>query len=415
MFFAYGVNKAARLYAERNPVTFVTTFAEALDDNTSTLSLNDLLNINVEDIKKIIVFSTSYDEIINTLVNHGIPVDILEVYDFYTETIYPLRNVIQHDNPSSNEVLTCFYDLKYCHATFDFLYFLIKCNSELVKSNKKYLEIIIVPKFTYTKPHINIQLGNSEGDLKQRLNGIILQMLSCCKNVVGVHQPVCRLQAFKVNSINKKDFFPQNYLSKKVMKLYSLGDIDDEFFKSSVDYSKILTPTNFAIETIDKYLSKAKSKKIICITLRDYGHQTHRKSNYKEWANFIASLDPDEYFPVIVKDTYSVYSEEMNIPNIFEPASFDLKLRIALYARADLNLSVNCGPSALFYFIKDCRSIEFRMVDNQSLSTSKEHMSKVSKMYEGIQPIYGNNGKNIVYWGKDTFKNISRAFKEYMR
>ena len=415
MIIAYGVNQISKSFSQRHQVTFVTTVSEKLDDGTNTVSLENFLELNIDEIEKIIVFSSFYDEVIDNLIKNDIPKKLIQIYDHYAKKIIPLSTVIKNNYYNDSETITCFYDLKYCHLTFDFLYYLLNCEVEKIKQNKKYLKIVIVPKFTCGRNHLNIQLGANEEDTKLRINGIILQMLSNLDDVVGVYQPPCREEAFELFNNKSINCFPNNYLKKKKMRQYSLSEIDRDIFINKLEYWQFIKPSKLATQNIEQYLINVKHKKIICITLRDYPHETHRQSNYKEWEQFIDSLDKERFFPIVVKDTYSVYKQGIQGCNVFEPASFDLQLRIALYAKADLNLSVNCGPSALFYFIQNCNSIEFRYVNDQSLSTSQAHMARVSKMHLGEQPFYGNNGRNLVYWGVDSFTNISNIFATYLK
>lgn len=407
MIIAYGINQFALSYIAHEEVVFVTTQPEILPGGNYSLSLLQLAKLNFKEIRELIIFSAFYEDIIDDLKCINFPLSVVKVFDQYSKKTVSIKPLIE-GCVNDADILTCFYDLRFCLETFDFLYFLIACEIERVKQRKRHIVLSLIP---------SQKVGRNAQDLALRVNGIILPMAQICQHLVGINQFQSRRHAIEYHKTYLDGFFPCDYLTTQRMKQFSINDIETDMKNKIIDYASLLVPDDFSKKTVDQFLKIAGGKKVIVITLRDYEHEAHRKSNNQAWVQFIKYATKKNYFTVIVKDTYTVYAENTLLPPefcLFTPASFDLKLRIALYARADLNLSVNCGPSALFFFIKNCKSIEFRCVNKLTLSTSEYHMARVSSMMYGEQPFYGNLGKNYVYWGKDTFKNIKSAFDQYI-
>lgn len=99
-------------------------------------------------------------------------------------------------------------------------------------------------------------------------------------------------------------------------------------------------------------------KPLVTLTLRESRWSTDRNSDLTVWAEIVAQLYQDGYWPVVVPDTEMAFVErdpEWHTATFCTPAAFDLELRMALYERAQLNIFTNSGPALLAIGSQNCR------------------------------------------------------------
>lgn len=104
--------------------------------------------------------------------------------------------------------------------------------------------------------------------------------------------------------------------------------------------------------------SPAADKPLVTLTLRESRWSTDRNSDLAVWAETVALLHQDGYWPVVVPDTEMAFVErgpEWQAATFCTPAAFDLELRMALYERAHLNIFTNSGPALLAIGSQNCR------------------------------------------------------------
>lgn len=122
-----------------------------------------------------------------------------------------------------------------------------------------------------------------------------------------------------------------------------------------------------AVAYIERYVSHHKlRRKLIVISLRQYGYMPGRNSNVETWLGFAHSLDPELYSVVIVPDTEgAMESEIMETGNIrvLAAASWNVQLRAALYQRAWLNVAVVHGPMETCFYNHLARYLVFIQPD----------------------------------------------------
>jgi|GEM_PF-630918 len=106
-------------------------------------------------------------------------------------------------------------------------------------------------------------------------------------------------------------------------------------------------------------------RKVLCVTLRQYKVDTERNSNIAEWASFLSRVDQQEFAIVILPDTDHIDEFKKSALNIyphFEPACFNVDLRMALYEEAYLNMFVNNGPSVAATLNKKVNYLLFKIL-----------------------------------------------------
>jgi hypothetical protein len=147
--------------------------------------------------------------------------------------------------------------------------------------------------------------------------------------------------------------------------------------------------------------------------LREYwANSEHRNSNTTAWLDFALSLDMNEYFPLIIRDTYKVsepLEEKYQSLTMYPIAAVDLSIRLALYHQAYINMGVDNGPLYPISYLEGARSIIFRWCSNEipnlSDRTNSMHFFEV-----GENHFFNDNGFQINAWMDDSFENIQTQF-----
>jgi len=423
MILLYGINQYSLVYHEEkhsDQVLFVTTEPEQRFGEVS-LGFDDAITQYPK--AQIIVFSTFSDEILASMLSKGLPLDNVFIYNPFAKQKVAARSVIHEYQFTNKEILHCVYDLSTCLVTFDFFLYLVNAEIERIKRGLKYIKLYIVLPLEGAENTINIEYSNFRNGEHANIHYIL-------DRVSGILEPLgrCHAKILSVSQHTKDDFqavsqhwqsdvvFPENYHQSRILKKFYYSDFESDLRQYCFKIRGFIGPTQASQELVRRFIElNANGRKPVVITLREYDFQHHRNSSSEEWVRFIDELDSDVYFPVIVRDTYKVHT---SFPScnayIFNEASIDLKIRIALYQQAFVNLSVNCGPSSLFYFLKNCDSIEFRDINPQSMSTTAEQMYSASLMVEGEQPFYALPNHNRVHWGVADYANITKAFYDFI-
>jgi hypothetical protein len=420
MTMLYGINKYSIAYYEKckteESLRFVTTSTEERFGYRS-IAFDEAIRLFPDD--DIVIFSTFANEIISSLVYKGYSLDKVSVYNRFLMQQVEANKLIHDYQYTNDEVLHCVYDLNNCLVTFDFFLYLVNAEIERIKRGLKFLKVHIVLPLDGLKDTCNTEystfrygeLGNIHY-IKGRVSGIIEPLCHCHPKVLSVSRYTTDDFDIYSRNIEMSEVFPEDYTKRHWLRKYYYSAIESDLRHYINELREFIGSTKTAKQTVESFLDgMANGRKPVVITLREYDFQNHRNSKHSDWAKFIDALDDSIYFPIVIRDTYKVYSPFPDTKAyLFNEAAIDLKLRIALYEKAYVNLSVNCGPSSLFYFLKDCRSIEFREVSQETLSTTSAQMYKASLMIENEQPFYARTGENIVFWGVDNYPNIKSAF-----
>lgn len=175
-----------------------------------------------------------------------------------------------------------------------------------------------------------------------------------------------------------------------------------------------LTATPTGCDFVSNWMkSHCRGKKVITVTLRETSYETDRNSSTADWIRFAHSLDPEQYIPVIVRDTEVAFHslpEEMKDLTIFYEASWNMEIRAAFYQMSYLNLFSSGGPMSLAWFNNKCRCLSFKLITNSVVVATENHLKYLGYSV-GDQLPYFSDFQKIV-WDDDTYEVICREFKE---
>lgn len=151
-------------------------------------------------------------------------------------------------------------------------------------------------------------------------------------------------------------------------------------------------------------------RRLIVITLRNYGHDPERNSALKEWAAFASSLDSRQYYVVFVPESETAFAPpaEISGQDCCEAAAISLDIRMALYRAAYLNMFVNNGPHALCMFDAASAYLMFKILPQSSSVSAARYMEELG--FElGRDPPFAKPWQHWV-WEDDTAAVIAREF-----
>ncbi len=124
---------------------------------------------------------------------------------------------------------------------------------------------------------------------------------------------------------------------------------------------------------------RARGRKPIVMTLRQYDVDPERNTRLDDWAAFARELKVKGYFPIIVPDTDKALDRlpQFDGLTVFQAASWSIGLRMALYQEAYLNMFVNTGPGSLCILNSECRYLFFKVMVPQVKLASEQTLREM--------------------------------------
>ncbi|MCG7537129.1 hypothetical protein [Pseudoalteromonas sp. OOF1S-7] len=377
-----------------------------------TLNLDALAEVNAQQsIEKIIICSMYVSEITTSLLEKGILLDVIYYYDLSCFEVRPVREVINADI-KEHDILYAFYDLSSNLPTFDCVQFALLAELERVKRKKKFLQFIIVPDRSASQSYLGLSQYHDQHDLNWRITHIVEPVFSLIKSALTVSTLALREQATSLMAgVAEGQVFPSNFgaagNSHAVRQIMLKPYVDAGYSLS------LLAPHREAQRQVDTFFEKVVGdKKAVVITLREYAHQPQRNSDLASWERFLSQLDKEVYFPIIVRDTYTVADrlpDGLANYTTFPLAAIDIHFRVALYRRAFINMAKTNGAFYLCNFIPGCRSLTFIEVDDLNPTMSTETWVR-SGYRPGEDAFLRDNADQKIIWGPDSYENIASSF-----
>ena len=326
------------------------------------------------------------------------------------------NNVITKKKPS--DVLYAFYDLSVSTTGFDIVPYLVLAELERKKTGCTSLHIVIVPgpdegfRENHLKTYQKFGAKNYNADsMRWRLRNILIP---CCWQIPSCHQlTVCTsYQEAQVLESMAKHIFPKDYTVRSPIARYGWAHFYKALSQNFVLPTVQSTPQ--ALRFISNWLqTHVGSRKVISITLRECPYEPGRNSNLKDWGDFARSLDPNIYYPIIIRDTdvaFDPLPDELKGLTIFPEVVWNMELRSALYELSYLNMSVNNGPAHLCALNRKTRIIIYKIIAPSAGGASVDYLRSC-----GIEP--GSQFKTLTpfqrwVWEDDKFEIIQKTFRD---
>jgi hypothetical protein len=259
------------------------------------------------------------------------------------------------------DVLVAFYDLAVQPVTYDFAWFLCLADLERVEKGLTRLVVLFVPGgcagVREEAEDYDRAVGLAERRARvQRMLVPMTELIPRCEAILLDQRESALVVAARAGGLYPRRYDPAFPL------VHNSADLNNAARGQEV--RRLVAPTS-ALESVEAWITEyCSGARIVTITLRECAFEPGRNSDIQAWAKLSVELEALGYQPVFVRDTEKVgTSSPLPIAEaIFhDGASRRVDLRMALYARAEFNLSVNNGPAALQWLGAGVRYATFKM------------------------------------------------------
>lgn len=333
--------------------------------------------------------------------------------------IYSARHILtrpaqpsQRRSSAPETIVFAFYDLGQMPVTFDVLWFLVGADAARRRAGLESVHVVIVPG-----PEEGLRSEDRDYDealppaaRKARIRNILAAACPLLPCLSGLTIASSREQAALLVEGAGGRVFPPHYRTDMPRR----SKVKDQLFlhrAEGMDMA-VLRALESDLAIVDRFIARiGKGRKIVTITLRDYGYMPARNSNLGAWAEFARSLDPARYAVVFIRDTDRCFETppiEVVDFAMFDAASVNLGLRMAIYERAYINLGVNNGPMCLCWLNANACYITFKILTAGVPQTTVEYMKFLGFDIGASLPFGGPAQKWV--WEDDDADTIKREF-----
>jgi hypothetical protein len=315
-------------------------------------------------------------------------------------------------NDYNKDVLNVYYDLDLYPISYDVAYFLVAADIERRRLGLSKLHVIFA-RFSAEEYGDFLSGTNSVVDAHSRewrFRNLAVAIPALLPATTGITVCVNRAQATEW-LVRSHHLFPS--MASSLWRREDLPAIYRQVVSGlRFDNGGGLHAPQQALRYVGQWMDRhVGGRRPIVITLRQYQVDPDRNSDLAAWIAFARSLDPMVYAPIFIPDTDHVFDASRAVLEeflVFEPASWNVELRMAVYELAYMNLMVNTGTGMLCALNARCSYIMFKLlVPNVHLA------SEVTIHNQGFEP--GESPRFALphqkwVWEGDSFDIIRREF-----
>lgn len=317
-----------------------------------------------------------------------------------------------NDAIDDKQTLHAFYDLSIYPHTYDFTYFAMAAEIARHKAGLKTIHVHIVRPGSKEVDRLPEGFHSAIDDEARewRIYNILIPILTFFPTVRG----------YSILPDAATAYAMRQYLSN----IYPRELVPAAGAPIHIPYREVNTTLQFHPEAlrpradpeglryIEQWLApRARGRKPIVITLRQYEFLPARNSNVEAWLTFAGELDRDEYFPIIVPDTATALNlppKEYGDITVCPEAAVHLPLRMALYESAFMNMATTGGPPMLLVLSDRCPFLYFKHLVQGVRLCSAEHLTDVGFPIGRDLPHLRPNQHYV--WEDDDLPVIRREF-----
>lgn len=336
------------------------------------------------------------------------------------EYLLSYRNLFeQYKRRQNTEVLYAFYDKRTSPTTFDFITFLILAELERKRTRCRSIHVVLVgyhdedavrlESTEFNTVHNSSRTIDNEF-IRWRLHNVLIPCCGLLESCSGITTCSSYEEAEAIESAVSYFRFPEDYSVARPTNRTSLKYLPEE--GNQVRTSAFVRAPQQALSAVDQWLCRrAGNRKVVTISLREAPYNQARNSSMDQWAEFVRQVDKSKYCLVIVRDTYA----EEDLPAafsdclIYDSASWNVSLRMALYQKSYLNLTVSNGPIVLMIFCDLARYLVFKMCADTGVSNA-DAMEKMHGIRMGDPPPVTYNPFQRLVWEEDHCDILTREF-----
>lgn len=305
------------------------------------------------------------------------------------------------------------YDLSTSPLTFDFASYLAAVEVERRLRGLQSIEVIFVPgpldgaraETPEYEAAVNIEAR------KWRLRHMLLPMLSFLPTVSTFTVCKDRKQAEALITSDARRIYPSDY--RIFLPRQPDKKVIHEHARAGVPIWPMFSAPVHARRLVQQFFDhQVKGRKAVVITLRNYPYTPQRNSRNADWLAFADSLDPARYAVIFVNDSETVTSPppiDFSRHLVFDLASVNLELRLALYEAAWLNMALMHGPTELCWYSEAARYLLFIQVGSAAVQSEQALIQNGHRLYADLD--FAKPYQRII-WTVDEFDSLRRSFAD---
>lgn len=298
--------------------------------------------------------------------------------------------------------LFCFYDMQVSPCSYDFFTFLYSAEICRIRRGLKGIKLILVkgPNHDFRQDQIRTRIQNETFFHNVIVPGISL--LPSCESFMWLNREEASL------NLQKEHIFPKGYSTQRPINEYCGHELVAS--KIRQDEISFFKAPKYAEAIAEQFINQQiGNNAFVTLTIREIERDDvggTRRIDINFWNNTIEKLNSLGFKTVLIRDTAMSFSDKILDGAIEAPiASIHLPTRMALYDRAQLNLTKNNGPAILQLFGKT-NCICFNKFDEQVVALSHKWFATHYGMALGSQlPMTANNKK--YFWELEGCKKAS--------
>jgi hypothetical protein len=337
-----GTGKAADTYVEWSRCTGYDVFTTAGTGQYREQNVQAISSLNVDDYSQVIIASQYLDDIVQYWLQLDNSTDKLYWFDFlYLRLGYVPEMEYQVTQEQSS--LIAVYDLSVLPVSFDIAAFLIQADIRRQELDLESITLVIKSgNFGGLSPRAFLSHGANGGNW--RVIHVLIpmaQLLPSCQDILFISD-----EKQLLTLRGDRPTFPKDITQRADFHSYALAPLN-QYAKHGTEVRLFTAPGQARI-FVEQFLNANHIREpFVCISLREYQHQTSRNSNLDLYCKLATLVNKRGIKVVVIRDTNMAMSEPLGWQNAVEcpAASFDIALRLAMYEAAMLNVSVSSGPS----------------------------------------------------------------------
>lgn len=307
------------------------------------------------------------------------------------------------------DTLHAFYDLDVMPPTFDVASFLFLAELDRRERGLGDIHLVIVPGRNL-QPQNEAERSVPDEMRRMRVNTILFPVSQLLPSCAGVTLCADRSQAASLRFAGGAVFPREATLAFPVAPDQSR--INDPGLAAADPFPMLRAGEPERAAARRWLAERIGERHAVVISLRESPFMPARNSDLAEWIGFADGLDAQRYAAVFVRDT----ERSLELPAgglerfpVFEAASWNVGLRMALYEEAFANLAIMHGAMELCWFNDSCRYAAFVPVGT-SPQTSPEFLGSRG-FREGQSLPFARPWQKLV-WQPEEAATIARVFAE---
>ncbi|MEM8811177.1 MAG: hypothetical protein AAGF59_01065 [Pseudomonadota bacterium] len=312
----------------------------------------------------------------------------------------------------SDRSLIALYDLDVMPPTFDVASFLFLAEQERRRSGCSAIHLVVIPGRNL-EPQNAAEAAVPDSMRQMRVNSIVIPVSRLLASCAGLTLCATRADASRLRFAEGAVVFPAK--ATPTFPVAPDQSLINREPLSNADAFPLFRAPEPELQAVSTWLGdRIGQKRPVVISLRESRFMPARNSDVGEWIAFADQLAGTDYAPVFVRDTERALerpSGGLERFPVFEAASWNVALRMALYETAFVNLAVMHGAMELCWFNDRCRYAAFMPVGT-SPQTSPEFLGSRGFAEGRSLPFAGPDQKLV--WQPQNRDEIRAAFDTFL-